>query len=67
MAYEGLRARLGTSIVVQSRFDGAWCRGFELAEVVETEEQARVRVRRVSDGVILPALFAPDEISFHDP
>lgn len=52
----------GTRIEVRSRFDQRWARGFELAEVVEDEGQARYRVRRRSDGSVLPALFIDDDV-----
>jgi hypothetical protein len=52
----------GARIEVRSRFDQRWARGFELAEIVEDEGQARYRVRRRSDGSVLPALFIDDDV-----
>lgn len=49
---------VGTRVEVKSRFDGHWTRGFELSAV----DQAGYRVRRLSDGSELPAVFAADEI-----
>jgi hypothetical protein len=53
----------GTSIEVRGRFDGRWCGGFEVADLVEADaEEIRYRVRRTSDGAILPVLFADEDI-----
>jgi hypothetical protein len=55
-------------VEVRSRFDRAWARGFEIAEQVPGEppdpegNAARYRVRRRSDGSVLPALFADEEV-----
>lgn len=48
----------GTRVEVRSRFDQSWSRGFE---IVETTSEG-YRVRRVSDGADLPALFTPDDV-----
>jgi hypothetical protein len=57
----------GTSVEVRSRFDGAWCQGFEVDEVVadadEAGGQVGFRVRRASDGAVLPTLFRADEVA----
>ncbi len=47
---------------VRSRFDRAWARGFEVAEQVPGLPEARYRVRRRSDGSVLPVLFGDDEV-----
>lgn len=54
----------GTRVEVRSNFDRSWSRGFEIVEVVEDPalDGAAVRVRRRSDGQILPALFAEDDV-----
>lgn len=52
----------GTHVEVRSRFDRAWARGFEVAEQVEAGEGWRYRVRRRSDGSVLPILFEGDEL-----
>ena len=53
----------GTSIEVRARFDGRWCAGFEVADLVEADASpVRYRVRRTSDGAILPVLFAAADI-----
>ena len=52
----------GTRLEVRSRFDQRWARGFELAEVVDEGGEPRYRVRRRSDGSVLPALFIDDDV-----
>jgi hypothetical protein len=42
-----------SEVEVRSRFDGRWCRGFAVAAVVERG----YRLRRLSDGTVLPAVF----------
>jgi hypothetical protein len=52
----------GTRVEVRSRFDDRWSRGFEVAEVVPEGEGARYKLKRRSDGSVLPALFVDDEL-----
>jgi hypothetical protein len=52
----------GTRVEVRSRFDQAWARGFEVAEQVLGPAEPRYRVRRRSDGSVLPVLFGDDEV-----
>jgi hypothetical protein len=58
----------GSSVDVRSRFDGAWCGGFAVAEVVppadgqEGPSAPQYRLRRQSDGAVLPRLFTPQEV-----
>ena len=49
---------------MRSRFDRRWARGFEVdAIVVEPDERPPgYRIRRRSDGAVLPALFVNDEV-----
>jgi hypothetical protein len=49
----------GTPVDVRSRFVGSWSRGFEVAERVDDRGY---RVRRVSDGTVLPDVFEDQEI-----
>jgi hypothetical protein len=56
------RVEPGTRIEVRARFEGAWARGFEVAEELAADEGRRYRVRRRSDGSILPVLFDADEV-----
>ena len=48
----------GERVEVRKRFDASWARGFELAEVTDTG----VRVRRLSDGEILPIEFDLEDV-----
>jgi hypothetical protein len=52
----------GSRVEVRSRFDAHWARGFEVAEVLEHSGETRYRVRRRSDGSILPVLFIDDDV-----
>jgi hypothetical protein len=51
----------GTRVEVRTRFDDSWGRGFEIAEVHD-EGGPRYRVRRRSDGSVLPTWFADDDV-----
>jgi len=48
----------GTRVDVRNRFVGAWSHGFEIAEQVRDG----YRVRRMSDGSVLPDVFPDDDI-----
>ena len=48
----------GTKVEVRSRFERSWARGFEIAEVLPES----YRVRRLSDGSVLPTEFAFDDV-----
>jgi hypothetical protein len=52
----------GDRIEVQNRFDGAWSRGFEVVDVLTGMGTRRYRIKRLSDGVVLPRLFVEEEI-----
>lgn len=59
--------RVGTRVEVRNRFDAGWARGFEIADVADVVDptsapEARYRVRRRSDGSVLPVDFAEDEL-----
>lgn len=49
----------GTPVDVRSRFVGTWSRGFEVAEQVDHHGY---RVRRVSDGAVLPDVLDEREV-----
>ena len=49
----------GTRVEVRSRFDDSWVRGFEIAEVVDGPH---FRLRRLSDGAVLPTDFREDDV-----
>jgi hypothetical protein len=52
----------GTRVEVRSRFDRRWARGFEVDAVVAEPDDPGYRIRRRSDGAVLPALFVSDEV-----
>jgi hypothetical protein len=55
----------GTRVEVRSRFDSRWSRGFEVAEVVDPDSRGddpHYRLRRRSDGALLPVLFSDDDL-----
>jgi hypothetical protein len=54
----------GTRIEVRSRFDRRWARGFEVESILgeSAEMPPQYRVRRRSDGAVLPAVFVDDEV-----
>ncbi len=52
----------GTRVEVRSRFDQRWTRGFEVGEIIEGGDRASYRIRRRSDGYLLPASFSDNEI-----
>ncbi|MGH9029925.1 MAG: hypothetical protein ACRDV4_09960 [Acidimicrobiales bacterium] len=49
----------GTRVDVRTRYVGTWSRGFEVAEHVKGNGY---RVKRVSDGSILPEPFSSEEV-----
>ena len=53
----------GTPVDVRSRYVGSWSRGFEVAEIVGDS----YRVRRLSDGSVLPAEFSSDDVRARRP
>ena len=50
--------RTGTEVEVLTRYEGHWASGFAIASV----DQDRFRLRRHSDGVVLPVSFRADQI-----
>jgi hypothetical protein len=48
----------GRRIEVRCTFDASWARGFEVVEAVS----GGYTVRRLSDGCVLPAVFADDDV-----
>jgi hypothetical protein len=49
---------VGTPVEVRNRFCSAWSRGFDVAETAEDG----YKLRRQSDGYVLPARFAAPEV-----
>ena len=55
----------GIPVDVRSHYDGAWCGGFDIAEVVTGPAGSmdrRYRLRRLSDGAVLPRLFSNRDV-----
>lgn len=52
------RLQPGTRVDVRDHFVGNWGRGFEVVEVLDTG----VRLRRLSDGSVLPEVFGFDDV-----
>lgn len=64
----------GTRVEVRSRFDRSWSRGFEIVEAIDHPDPAVLvegtphdsevayRLRRRSDGRVLPLLFADHDL-----
>jgi hypothetical protein len=57
--------KLPIPVQVRSRYhDGHWSRGFEITEVLHRDDRDDevYRVRRRSDGAVLPVLFDPEDV-----
>jgi hypothetical protein len=53
----------GTRVEVRSRFNRAWARGFEVVEsVADAGTDPGYRIRRRSDGSVLPVVFSPEDV-----
>lgn len=53
----------GLVIEVRNRFDGSWSHGFEILEISAINATTRhYRLRRLSDGYVLPPVFSADDI-----
>jgi hypothetical protein len=52
----------GTRVEVRTRFESSWTRGFEIAEESEDNGRPIYKVRRRSDGAILPVPFSEDDL-----
>jgi hypothetical protein len=49
----------GTRVEVRSRFEDTWTTGFEVASV---DDDGMYRLRRLSDGSVLPTRTGPDDV-----
>lgn len=52
----------GDAIEVQNRFMETWCAGFEVSEVISDPICTHYRIRRTSDGMIIPDLFGETHV-----
>ena len=50
--------RTGTEVEVLTRYEGHWASGFAIASV----DHDRFRLRRHSDGVVLPVSFSANQL-----
>ena len=57
-AERGESLEAGMRVEVRRRFDQHWARGFEVVAVTESG----YRLKRLSDGIELPAEFAPEDV-----
>ena len=55
--------RPGDQVDVRNRFDGRWSTGYRVDAVVADDDGYRFKLRRLSDGAVLPALFAEDVLA----
>lgn len=59
---EGAEKALHDPVEVRCRFGDRWVDGFEICEVSETDGTLRYRLRRCSDGYVLPTLFVERDV-----
>ncbi len=52
----------GTRVEVRRRFDDKWTRGFEIAACDDSNGHVMYKVRRRSDGSILPVEFSEQDL-----
>ena len=61
MAFAGLEP--ASRVAVRTKFLGTWAAGFEIVEsVLDGDSIVGYRVRRVSDGEVLPSWFSVNEV-----
>ena len=55
----------GTNVEVRCSFDGAWSTGFEIEQSVTrgTEDLIGYRLKRLSDGALLPIIFPVEDVA----
>ena len=54
----------GGRVAVRSKFDGHWCPGFEVSDIIEEPAQGVTgyHLRRHSDGTVLPVVFPQEDL-----
>ena len=52
----------GVGSEVWCRFQNRWIGGFEIADVVDNGDDVHYRLRRSSDGYVLPSVFSPEDV-----
>jgi hypothetical protein len=55
---------LRDGVEVRCRFGDRWVTGFEVCEVIRFDDEIRYRLRRRSDGSVLPTLFDENDLRF---
>ncbi len=55
---------LRDGVEVRCRFGDRWVTGFEVCEVIRFDDEIRYRLRRRSDGSVLPTLFDEKDLRF---
>jgi hypothetical protein len=55
---EVVELEIGSHVEVRDRYQGTWSRGFEISAI----EENGYRIKRISDGAILPGIFSTDEV-----
>jgi hypothetical protein len=54
---------IDTRVAVRCSFEGTWSPGFEIAEIVLAPDGlAGYRLRRLSDGTVLPVVFPAEDV-----
>lgn len=56
---DGGRHAVGDAVELHTKFDGSWCAGFKIAEVLGEGEY---RVRRSHDGELLPGATSEGDV-----
>ncbi len=51
-------------VEVRCRFGDRWVSGFEVCEVIRLDDETRYRLRRRSDGSVIPTLFPEKDLRF---
>ena len=54
--------KIGAKVEVRNRFEASWSRGFEVAEIIEAQLGLEYKIKRRSDGSLLPSLFPEEDL-----
>ena len=58
----GTETRPTDHVEVQCRIEGQWIDGFEVFEIIQDGGLRRYRLRRLSDGVVMPVQYAAHDV-----
>ena len=54
---------VGSHVEVRDRYQGTWSRGFEISAIeISAIGDKGYRIKRISDGAVLPGTFREDEV-----